>query len=320
MTMVDASCDEAQLAVRLYNDPLEPRSFEGFVVHMHMAWLYLLHAELDRDDVDYRYWRTRRRLERVDGEPKRWDLATSVRHRWPDEEQPVRANLEFFIALRNKIEHRYAREQTALAAAVGGQAQALLLNYEEELTSEFGLERSLATRLRFPVFIGSFSDEGERALRRLRSQLPAPLRTFISEYSADLDADTAQDPRYELRLRILQELAPKDPEALAVQFTRYDDLSEDQRAAVEEIGKKGYVVVREQSRPVVGHGLLKPTAAAREVQERIPFKFNVKHFTKAWKKSRGCVRPPTTPTPNERMRSTASTTSVMGTTGTHRLT
>lgn len=288
--MVDASRDEVQLGVRLYNDPLEPRSFEGFVVHMHLAWLYLLHAELDRDDVDFRYWRTKGRLERVDGEPKRWELAACVRYRWPDEEDPVRANLEFFIALRNKIEHRYAREQTALAAAVGGQAQALLLNYEEELTSQFGLDWSLATRLRFPVFVGSFSNEGERALRRLRSQLPAPLRKFIADFDANLDASTAQDSRYELRLRILQELAPKDPDALAVQFTRFDDLSEDQRSTIEEIGKKGYVVVREQKRHVVGHGLLKPTEAAKAVQDQIPFKFNVNHFTKAWKKSG--VRPP----------------------------
>ncbi|WP_353074135.1 DUF3644 domain-containing protein [Amycolatopsis carbonis] len=132
MQVVDASRDEAQLAVRLYNDPAETRSFEAFVVHMHLAWLYLLHGEFTRDDVDFRYWRWQgraRRLDRVDGEPKRWDLATCVRHRWPDDKDPVRANLTFFIRLRNKIEHRYARQQEALTAAVGGQSQALLLNY-----------------------------------------------------------------------------------------------------------------------------------------------------------------------------------------------
>lgn len=293
MQMVEASRDEASLAVRLYNDPSEGRSFEGFVVHMHLAWLYLLHAELDRDKVDFRFWRTQgrvRRLERVDGEPKRWDLATSMRHRWPDEKDPVRANLGFFIGLRNKVEHRFARQQEALTAAVGGQAQALLLNYEEELTSQFGVSSSLATRLRFPVFIGSFTDEGERTLRRLRKQLPAPLRTFISEYDAGLDDSITQDPRYELRLRVLQELAPKDPDALAVQFTRYDDLTEQQREAVEAIGKKGYVVVRERKRPIVGHGLLKPTQAAKAVQARIPFVFSTAHFTNAWK--RLGVRPP----------------------------
>jgi len=54
--LVKASRDEAgltaRLTARLYNDAAEVRSFEGFVVHMHLAWLYLLHAELTRDDVD----------------------------------------------------------------------------------------------------------------------------------------------------------------------------------------------------------------------------------------------------------------------------
>jgi hypothetical protein len=291
--MVDASRDEAQFAARLYNDPAEVRSFEGFVVHMHLAWLYLLHAELTRDGVDFRYWRIegrRRRLERVDGEPRRWELARCVQERWPDAKNPVRANLGFFIGLRNKIEHRYARQQDALTAAVGGQAQALLLNYEEELTSQFGSGASLATRLRFPVFIGSFTDEGERTLRRLRSQLPAALRNFITDYDAALDASITHDPRYEFRLRVLQELAPKDPDSLAIQFTRFDDLDDEQRAAVEAIGKKGHVIVREQRRPVVGHGLLKPTRVAKAVQEEIPFIFNTAHFTTAWKKLG--VRPP----------------------------
>jgi Protein of unknown function (DUF3644) len=293
MQMVETSRDEASVAVRLYNDPAEARSFEGFVVHVYLAWLYLLHAEMTRDGVDYRYWRQQgrsRRLERVDGEPKRWELTTCVRYRWPNEKDPIRANLMFFIGLRNKIEHRYARQQEALTAAVGGHAQALLLNYEDELTSKFGVESSLATRLRFPVFIGSFTDEGERTLRRLRAQLPARLRTFISEYDAGLDDSITSDSRYQLRLRVFQELAPKDPDALAVQFTRYDDLDDEQRATVEAIGKKGHVVVRERKRGVVGHGLMKPTKAARAVQERIPFIFSTGHFTKAWK--RLGVRPP----------------------------
>jgi len=36
--MVEASRDEASLAVGLYNDATDIRSFEGFVVHMHLAW------------------------------------------------------------------------------------------------------------------------------------------------------------------------------------------------------------------------------------------------------------------------------------------
>ena len=49
-----AAQEEASLASKLYNDPSEPRFFEGFVVHMHLAWLYLLHARFIRDNIDYR--------------------------------------------------------------------------------------------------------------------------------------------------------------------------------------------------------------------------------------------------------------------------
>lgn len=295
MQMVEASQDEAQLAVRLYNDPAESRSFEAFIVHMHVAWLYLLHAQFARDKVDCRYWRTvgkRKYLERIDGEPKQWELARSVRERWPSDQEPVRANLEFFIGLRNKIEHLYARRaQVALTAVLGGQAQALLLNYEEELVAQFGVERSLATRLRFPVFIGSFTTAGEQALLRLRKHLPAALRTYIAAYEASLSQSVANDPRFELRLRVFQELAPKaGPDTLPLQFTRFDDMTDEQKSAVEEAGKKGLVVVKERRRPVLGHGLLKPTRAAAEVEAQIPFAFNVAHFTEAWKNLK--VRPP----------------------------
>lgn len=291
--IVKASRDEACLAARLYNDASEVRSFEAFVVHMHLAWLYLLHAEMTRDGVDYRYHRkdNPRLLVKIDGEPKQWELNRCVIHRWPDSADPTRLNLEFFIGLRNKIEHRYARQQDALTVTLGGHAQALLLNYEEELTSAFGVSESLAARLRFPVFIGSFTAPGERTLRKLKRDLPAPLRTFIADFHAGLSQATQSDPRFELRLRVTNELAPKDPDALALRFTKYDELSEDQKAVFEELGRQGVVITKERQRPVVGLGLMKPMRAAAEVAAAIPFVFNNHHFTKAWKALQ--VRPAT---------------------------
>jgi hypothetical protein len=249
--IVKASRDEACLAARLYNDPSEVRSFEAFVVHMHLAWLYLLHAELNRDGIDYRYPRNDkpRLLVKVDGEPKRWELMKCVGYRWPESADPTRLNLEFFIGLRNKIEHRYARQQEALTVALGGHAQALLLNYEEELTAAFGVTESLSTRLRFPVFVGSFTDAGVRTLRKLRCDLPAPLRTFIAEFHAGLSEETQSDPRFELRLRVTNELVPKDPDALALRFTKYNDLTEEQRVVLEELDRQGVVITKERQEP-----------------------------------------------------------------------
>ena len=290
--MLETSADEACLAVRLYNDPGEPRSFEAFVVHMHLAWLYLLHAEMTRDSVDYRYRdkHNPRRLVKVDGEPKRWELARCVEHRWADPADPVRANLDFFIAIRNKIEHRYANQQETLALALGGHCQALLLNYEEELTAQFGPKFSLATRLRFPVFVGTFTPEGETALRRLRANLPRSLQKFIADYHAGLGQGTGDDRRFEFRVRVTMELAKRDPEATAVQFTRLDDMTPEQVAAVEEMGRTGRVIVREQQRGVVNMGYLKPGEATKRVAAQVPFVFNSHHFLQAGR--RLGVRPP----------------------------
>lgn len=126
-------------------------------------------------------------------------------------------------------------------------------------------------------------------MRWLRKTLPPDLRGFLTNYESGLDESVAADPRYEFRLRATVELAPKDPDAVAVQFTRYDDMTEAERVAVEEMGRKGQVIVRDRKQPVSGLGRLMPKPAAAEVEAGIPFVFNLNHFAAAWK--RGKVRP-----------------------------
>lgn len=282
---LDASAEEACLAVRLYNDSAEDRSFEGFVIHMHLAWLYLLHAEFIRDGIDYRYWDPKRtkRLLRIDGEPKMWELERSMRERWPDEYEPVRANLMLFIRLRNRLEHRHAHADAALMLRLSGHSHALLVNFNEEMTSQFGDERSLAHRLRIPLFVGTFSPQGEQALRRFRKTLPKDLDGFLTGYESGLDEAVVSDPRFEFRLRATVELAPKDPDAVAIQFTHLSEMTESERRAIEEMGRKGQVIVRDRKQPVSGLGRLMPKPAAAEVEAGIPYVFNVNHFAAAWR-------------------------------------
>lgn len=276
--------DEAVLAVRLYNDSGQPRAFEGFIVHMHMAWLYLLQARFDRDGIDtrYRLQYHPRRFVVVDGEHKRWELARCVEERWSNTDDPIRRNLEFFISLRNKIEHRHSATDANLAIAVSGHSQAHLLNFEEELSSTFGAEHSLANLLRVPIFVGTFTTEGEQALLRLRNSLSADLRRFIAEYHAGLPEGTSQDHRFEMRLRVVLELAQRDPTALAMRFTRWDDMTDAEREAVLEMGRRGQTIIREQRRAVVGHGLLRPRDAEQQVAAAIPYRFTSNHFLRAW--------------------------------------
>jgi hypothetical protein len=291
--MVDASKEEALLAVDLYNQPKQPRRLEAYFVHMHLAWLYLLHARFHRDKVDYRYRKPNGRFEKVDGEPKTWELSKCVSERWGDND-PVRKNLELTIALRNKIEHRY---EEATAVATSGYAQALLLNYEEELTSTFGEAHTLGDRLRFPVFVGTLTAEGVRRMMKSKKELPKKAGDFIASFTSGLDPAVAEDQRFEFRVHLVQKIGPKSDSDLAMTFHREDELTDEQRQAIQELGQQGSVVVRERLRPVSNLGNMKPAAAAAAIEDRIPFRFRASaEFPQAWKKLR-CRRPGGDPHP-----------------------
>ena len=169
-SIVTSSREEALNAVELFNRPAGRRPLEGFLVHMHIAWLYLLQAEFIRDGVNYHYRDPRRpaRYLRVDGERKAWELERSVRERWPSDRDPVRQNLELTLRLRNKIEHRY---EPGLRVASAGFTQALMLNYEEELVSQFGPSFSLGDQVHTPVALSTFTREGVARLAAVQQRL-----------------------------------------------------------------------------------------------------------------------------------------------------
>jgi hypothetical protein len=229
--LLDGARDEALLAVDLYNAPLQPRRFEGFLVHIHMAWLYLLHAEFRRDGVDYHYRLPNGWFVRIDGEPKTWELKRSAEQRWAATD-PVRKNLELTIGLRNKIEHRYHEATTQVAS---GYAQALLINFEQELVDQFGERYSLARQLRFPVFVGSITPLGEAQIQQLRGSVPKGTRDFIARFEADLDSSITSDPRYEFRVNLVPKLGAKTEADAALTYVRESDLTEDERRVLAKL-------------------------------------------------------------------------------------
>jgi hypothetical protein len=253
---------------------------------MHLAWLYVLHAQYRREGVDYHYRLPNGWFERIDGEKKTWDLARSVRHRWPNK-GAVRTNLELTIALRNKIEHRY---HEAIALATSGYAQALLLNFEDELTTAFGPDASLGQQLRFPIFVAQFTPLGDKRIQELRDSLPKTTRDFLARFESDLDASITNDQRYEFRINMIPKLGPKAQADQALTFVREDDLTAEERETLQSLGRTGSVVVREQIRPVSGAGMMRPKQVIESIQARTLFVFNQYHFVQSWRRL-GC-RPP----------------------------
>jgi Protein of unknown function (DUF3644) len=274
---LQGSRKEALLAADLYNRPASDRSLAAFVVHMHLAWLYLLHARLLRDGIDCRYRLPNGRFERIDGDIKTWELARCLREAFPDAGSPVRHNVEFFIKLRNKIEHRY---EPILATAVAGKAQALVLNYEEAVTEWFGAAAGLSDSLRLPVFISSLTPEAVETLKRTHAKLPRRITRFLREYDASVPEEVQSDWRYDFRVLLLPQTGPKTEADAVMRFVREDEMTDDQRRARDVV----QTIVRTKQVPVANKGRLKPTGVADRVQAELGVRFSVYGaHTRCWR-------------------------------------
>lgn len=280
---VESAKDEALNAVEFYNRPGSRRPLEAFLVHMHIAWLYLLQAQFERDGVSnfYRDSKNKRRYVRVDGEKKAWDLERSVRERWPASNNPTRKNLELTVRLRNKIEHRF---EPGLFVTSAGFCQALIINFEEELVRAFGREQSISDLVHIPVTLGTFTREGVAKMMAAQQDLPKRLQDFFIDYRASLGEDVVNDRHFEFRVDVIQRRSPKSEADLAVTFVREDDLSEEERQAYEALAKTGRVIIRDKDRSVANLENLRPKAAALLVERAIPFRFRASsEFPVAWK-------------------------------------
>jgi hypothetical protein len=274
---LQAAKNEARLAVDLYNRPTESRSLEGFVVHMHLAWLYMLHAEFLRDGIDFRYrQKDGRRLVQIDGEPKTWELARCVEQGFSAED-PVRRNIEFFIRLRNRIEHRY---EALLASVIAGKVQAHVLNFEETLERVFGSREGMADVLRFPVFMSSLTPDAVETLKKTHKRLPKKLTDFIREYDAAQPENVQSDWRYDFRVFLLPQSGPKSEADAVMRFLREDEMTAEQKQARDVV----QTIIRTKQVPVQNKGKHKPGVVAKKVSGELGVVFSVHgHHTRAWK-------------------------------------
>ena len=144
-------CKSATLAaVEAYNRPGPRFRTEQFLVMIIIAWTALFHAIYFKRGK--RPWYRKRnsgsgtavRYQKVDGDPKHWDLSECIRQFYGSDYSPERQNLEFLLGLRNKIEHRYLPE---LDPSLYGECQAALLNLEDLIVSNFGKKHALMEQL-----------------------------------------------------------------------------------------------------------------------------------------------------------------------------
>ncbi|MCC2321257.1 DUF3644 domain-containing protein [Cellulomonas xiejunii] len=279
---LDEARRQALVAIDFYNRPGDRRSFGDFIVHIHLAWQNLLHADRMRRNAEifYRESGGRRLFKRnPDGSKKTWDLAQCVRHEFKDA-SPIRANVEFFIGLRNHVEHRF---QDSVLVATAAEAHACIINFEAELVRRFGNRETLGSELKFPVFVQSLSPSRYEEQRDLRRGLPSAVTSYITEFQAGLGDEVRSDERFAYRLLLLPMKGPKTEADLALNFVRQDELTAEELQAL--LGQQGSVIVAEKYREAIHGEEMLPKEAAAAVEQRIPFEFRMHDFTvirKAW--------------------------------------
>lgn len=292
-TALEKARDSALLAVEVYNKPAIKFKSGGYITLMVIAWTALFHAiffKMKRNP----FRKEHGRFVRIENDFKHWELAECLAQYYKtDTGNPVRKNLEFFIPLRNKVEHRSMPE---LDATLFGECQAMLLNFDEMLESEFGAQYCLRELLSFAVQLFPSSQNLVQAVK----QNPAAkaVHQFIQQYRSAISPDVQATGKYSFKAFLIQVANHNSNEALALQFVHYDKLTESQKQDISRF----VALTKSKEVPVSNKDKMRPIDVIKRVQAalgdpqvtrgmKMVNKFNSTIHTKCWRFFK--VRPPT---------------------------
>lgn len=290
---LEKSRDCALLAIETYNKPAIKFRSGGYVVLMVISWTSLFHSIFYRDKIKpYRRKKGSQRFETKEGDYCYWSLGECLQEYFKlDTQNPIRKNLEFFIPLRNKIEHKSLPQ---IDADIFAECQAMLLNYDKILEKEFGLEFCLRESLSFSLQL--FPSSKNLALAIKSNPDAKKVKAFIEKYRSTLTTDILESGQYSFKAFLLQVANHQTADALPIQFIKYDQLSDEEKENVSKFA----VLVKEKEKPVSGKDLLLPSKVVKLVQKNLgnpkvdrhgikKDKFNADTHTRCWKKYK--VRP-----------------------------
>lgn len=288
--LVEKSRDSALLAVEIYNKPRVSFRSNGFVVLMHIAWTSLFHAIFERNKVSYFHKKNKVRYIKIGGDKKAWELAQCVKEFYGTDNPPERKNLEFFIKLRDKIEHRFTPE---LDHDIFGECQAMLINYEHLLGKEFGDENTINENLTFSLqFSKLLHNEQIKVFKKRQTEDYKNLKRFVAEYRRGLKKEILESLNYNFRVYMIPKVGNHSTSSdFAVEFVKYDLSNQSEM----EKYQKFVIAVKDKQVPIEG---FKAGDVSRKIFDALKsemptgWRFNASsHHVKCWKYYK--VRPST---------------------------
>ena len=200
--LVKKSQEAALAAVQIFNSPLIKFRSEVFIVLMHIAWIYLLHAYYRKNRIEYRYYRQHGRRRFFDktsfGAYKYWGLRDCLSQPESPIDKNTKNNLFFLIGLRNEIEHQMTRQ---IDETFSAKFQACCINYNQYIKRLFGEKYAIDHLLGFSLHFSSISEDQVRTAP-LPEEMPSHIHKFIRKFEDEMSDEEFDSPQYAYRLLI----------------------------------------------------------------------------------------------------------------------
>ncbi len=271
--LLNKSREAALAAVQTFNNPNITFKSEIYIVLMHIAWTYLLHAYYRSKRIDYRYFsikNIRRRFDKTKhGAYKYWELERCLNERDSPIDKDTSNNLRFLIGLRHEIEHQMT---TSIDDFLSARFQAACLNYNHYIISLFGEKYAIDKQLSFSLQFSSLTEEQVELLQD-NKELPANIARFIDGFDGKLSNEEYNNPRFAYRVLFVAKTANRKGQAdRVIEFVK-------EGSTIANQVNTQYAIIKETERPKLG---------AKQIVEMMKSKgfirFNIHHHTLLWKK------------------------------------
>lgn len=285
---LEKSRDSALLAVETYNKPAINFKSGAYIVLMTISWTALLHAYFLKNKIKP-YHKENNRFIKRDGDFYYWELGTCVKKYFENQaSNPIRKNLEFFIPLRNMIEHKSIPE---IDSDIFAECQSLLLNFDKIMEKEFGVTYCIRESLSFALQLYPSSKSLNNAV--VENPSSKSIVDFIKSYRSSITTDILNTGEYSFKAFLIQVANHESKNTLPIQFIQYDKLTDIQKSGVNRVAtlvKNKFVQVA-----VSNKDKIKPNDVVKKVQAalgnpkvirngREKDKFNPDTHTRSWKK------------------------------------
>ena len=286
-TILENSLNSALTAVETYNRPRTKFRIENYIILMVIAWTKLFHAYFQSTMGErYFYKEKNGRYKIVDGEKKAWELKEclknfqkkSVGYKLSD---AVVANLNFFIGIRNRIEHRYW-DSSALDILLFGECQSMLYNYENIVVALFGNEYSINACLAYALqFSHLRANEQLVAQRELLSKDMQDIKKYIDKYKTELSQEIYDSQEYSIKLLQIPKISNTNRSDLAVEFVNWNALNDDDKENYQKVA----AIIKDKiiKQPVSNANMLKPGDVIKAIEEKTGVKISQNNHTDLWK-------------------------------------